>query len=91
MFLSLKRDLALVYSYSFFLAHIYAYIYLFFTYDLDCQLLLFFKAKQAAYIAKEWVDQTLSEKKKEEAKRYDAQKGLGLIQKETKGDSDQTD
>lgn len=91
MFLSLKRDLALVYSYSFFLAHIYAYIYLFFTYDLDCQLLLFFKAKQAAYIAKEWVDQTLSEKKKEEAKRYDAQKGLGLIQKETKRDSDQTD
>ena len=35
MFLSLKRDLALVYSYPFFLSHIYIHSYLILAYKLD--------------------------------------------------------
>ena len=32
--------------------------------------MIFFKAMQATHIVEEWVDQTMSERKKEEAKRY---------------------
>ena len=32
--------------------------------------MIFFKATQAAHVAEEWVDRTMSKRKKEEAKHY---------------------
>ena len=69
MFLSLKRDLALVRFCIIFL--LWFYYYYFFK-ILISFMLANFQATQAAHVAKEWVDQVLYKKKEEESRRYTA-------------------
>ena len=87
MFLSLKRDLALVH---FLLSSFTKHYFTTSTHFINFQthLTFFFlaciQATQVAHVVEEWVDQALHEKKEKESKRYTAQRTQAQTDKKLK-------